>query len=310
MATLKDIALRCGVTPTVVSAVLNHRKGTVCCSEKKRRLIEKTAAELHYHVNIMARSIVQQRIPIVALMFHKKPVCNKIVDRYFSVTASELNFQLLQHNLESLLAFYRSEEEQISRFQSLVNTGLIGGVISNLIPESNAGFIRELQSSGVPYVLLGTPQIPAVALRIGLGMPAAPVRELIRHVHAKQCYLHRLIGGKHLLAFYRKGAPAEWNIPASPDLTENPDNLILSYGVEFYWMLKRCMKVANPAIVEEKDFEYLIPPGVPYLLSVGDDLSGRPARAAALLAGWMKRGIEPKPEVITLPMNKDFQLFS
>ncbi|MBE6374202.1 MAG: LacI family transcriptional regulator [Lentisphaerae bacterium] len=56
MATLKDIAALCGVTPTVVSAVLNHRKGTVSCSEKKRRLIEKTAAELHYHVNSMARS--------------------------------------------------------------------------------------------------------------------------------------------------------------------------------------------------------------------------------------------------------------
>ena len=309
MATLKDIALRCGVTPTVVSAVLNHRKGTVCCSEKKRRLIEKTAAELHYHVNIMARSIVQQRIPIVALMFHKLPSPEKFMERYFSATASELNFQLLQHNLESLLAFYRSEEEQISRFQSLVHTGLIGGVISNLIPESNAGFIRELQSSGVPYVLLGSPQIPAVAIRAGLEMPLAPVRKLLRHVNAQHCYLHRMFDGEHLLALHRKGSPPEWNIPVSPELTENPDNLILSYGVEFYWMLKQCMKVANPGIVEEKGFEYLIPPGVPYMLSVGDALVGRPARAAALLADWMKRGIVPPSEVITIPMHKDFQLF-
>jgi len=289
--------------------VLNHRKGTVSCSEKKRRLIEKTAAELHYHVNIMARSIVQQRIPIVALMFHKLPSPEKFMDRYFSATASELNFQLLQHNLESLLAFYRSEEEQISRFQSLVNTGLIGGVISNLIPESNAGFIRVLQASGVPYVLLGTPQISAVAIRTGLGLPSSPVRKLLRHVHAENCYLHRVFEGKHLLALYRKGSAPEWNIPVSPELTEDPDNLILSYGVEFYWMLKQCMKVANPAIVEEKGFEYLIPQGVPYMLSVGDALVGRPARASAILADWMKRGIVPPSEVITIPMHKDFQLF-
>ena len=309
MATLKDIAALCGVTPTVVSAVLNHRRGTICCSEKKRRLIEKTAAELHYHVNIMARSIVQQRIPIVALMFHRIQLHDKIMDRYFSATASDLNFQLLQHNLESLLAFYRSEEEQISRFQSLVHTGLIGGVISNLIPESNAGFVRALQSSGVPYVLLGTPQIPAVSIRVAHGMPPSLVQKLIRHAHAKDCYLHRMIGGEHLLALYRKGSQPAWNIPVSPELTENPDNLILSYGVEFYWMLKRCMKVANPGIVEEKGFEYLIPPGVPYMLSVGDALVGRPARAAAILADWMKRGIVPPSEVITIPMHKDFQLF-
>ena len=308
MATLKDIASRCGVTPTVVSAVLNHRKGTVSCSEKKRRLIEKTAAELHYHVNIMARSIVQQRIPIVALMFHKLPSPEKFMDRYFSATASELNFQLLQHNLESLLAFYRSEEEQISRFQSLVNTGLIGGVISNLIPESNAGFIRVLQASGVPYVLLGTPQISAVAIRTGLGLPSSPVRKLIRHVHAENCYLHRVFEGKHLLALYRKGSAPEWNIPVSPELTDNPDNLILSYGAEFYWKLRQCMTVANPAIVEEQGFEYMIPPGVPYLLAVDASPEGRPAKAAALLADWMKRGIVPPSEVITLSMHKDFQL--
>lgn len=309
MATLKDIAALCGVTPTVVSAVLNHRKGTVCCSEKKRRLIEKTAAELHYHVNIMARSIVQQRIPIVALMFHRIQLHDKIMDRYFSATASELNFQLLQHNLESLLAFYRSEEEQICRFQSLVHTGLIGGVISNLIPESNAGFIRALQSSGVPYVLLGTPQIPAVAIRVGHGMPLSPVRKLLRHVHAENCYLHRMFDGEHLLALHRKESPPEWNIPVSPELTENPDNLILSYGVEFYWKLRQCMTVANPAIVEEQGFEYLIPPGVPYLLATNTSSDGRPAKAAALLADWMKRGIVPQPEVITMPMRRDFQLF-
>jgi len=309
MATLKDIALRCGVTPTVVSAVLNHRNGTVCCSEKKRRLIEKTAAELHYHVNIMARSIVQQRIPIVALMFRKNQVRDKIMDRYFSATASELNFELLQYNLESLLAFYRSEEEQIGRFQSLVHTGLIGGVISNLIPDSNALFVQALQSSGIPYVLLGTPQIPAVALRVGHGMPTSLMRKLIRHVHAKNCYLHRKIDGEHLLALYQEEIPPAWDIPVTPELAGNPENLILSYGVEFYWKLKSAMKVANPAIIEEKGFEYLIPSGVPYLLSVGNSSAGRPARAAALLSDWMKHGIVPPSEVITLPSHRDYQLF-
>ncbi|MBQ9336612.1 MAG: LacI family DNA-binding transcriptional regulator [Lentisphaeria bacterium] len=309
MATLKDIAALCGVTPTVVSAVLNHRKGTICCSEKKRRQIEKTAAELQYHVNIMARSIVQQRIPIVALMFHRKQVRAQFMDRYFSSTASELNFQLLQHNLESLLAFYRSEEEQIERFQSLMQTGLIGGVISNLIPEKNAGFIRVLQASGVPYVLLGTPQIPAVALRVGHGIPWGPVQKLLRHVHAENCYLHRMFDGEHLLALHRKGRPPEWNIPVSPDLTEDPDNLILSYGAEFYWKLRQCMTVAKPAIVEERGFEYLIPQGVPCLFAVRAPSEGRPAKAAAMLTDWMKRGIVPPPQVITMPTRRGFQLF-
>ena len=37
--TLKDIADRCGVTPTVVSAVLNGRSGRISCSAEKRELI-------------------------------------------------------------------------------------------------------------------------------------------------------------------------------------------------------------------------------------------------------------------------------
>jgi len=200
-------AQRCGVTPTVVSAVLNHRNGTVCCSEEKRRLIEKTAAELQYRVNIMARSIVQQRIPIVALMFHKTQQRDKFTSRYFSVTASELNFQQLQYNLESLLAFYRSEEEQIERFQTLVRNGLVGGVISNLIPEHNAAFIRSLQASGIPHVLLGSPQLPAAAVRTEPGNLYPFVRRLLQHTQAKNGYLHRLLNGEHMLALCRAEIP-------------------------------------------------------------------------------------------------------
>lgn len=309
MTTLKDIALRCGVTPTVVSAVLNHRKGTVCCSEEKRRLIEKTAAELQYRGNIMARSMVQQRIPIAALMFHRPDSWGIAMDRYFSGTASDLNFQLLRHDLESLLAFYRDEEEQIRRFQFLVRTGLIGGVISNLIPGHNASFIRELQSSGVPYVLLGTPQIPAVACRIEEGLPPPLVRELLRHTHAKNFYLHRMDSGKHLLALYREGSPAEWDIPAAPELTEDPENLILSYGVDFYAELRHRMKVANPAVSERKGFEHLIPPGVPYLLISNENLLKRSLMAASLLADWMKHGVVPAPDTITIPMSGSVRLF-
>ena len=69
------------------------------------------------------------------------------------------------------------------------------------------------------------------------------------------------------------------------------------------------MTVANPAIVEEQGFEYMIPPGVPYLLAVDASPEGRPAKAAALLADWMKRGIVPPSKIVTLPMHKDFQLF-
>jgi len=69
------------------------------------------------------------------------------------------------------------------------------------------------------------------------------------------------------------------------------------------------MTIAAPAIAEEKGFEYLIPPGVPYLLAAGDFQQERPAKAAAILADWMKNGIAPAPQIITLPPHTDYQLF-
>ena len=55
--TLKDIATRCGVTPTIVSAVLNGRNDRITCSPAKRQQIQQVAKELDYQANFFARSI-------------------------------------------------------------------------------------------------------------------------------------------------------------------------------------------------------------------------------------------------------------
>ncbi|NLF93443.1 MAG: LacI family transcriptional regulator, partial [Oligosphaeraceae bacterium] len=177
--TICDIAERCGISPTVVSAVLNRPGARSRCSLETRALIEQTARELNYWPNLLAQSMVLRHVPVVALMLHKPQSSAYYGSRYFSTLAAALNFSLRERSLEILLSFYRNEDEQIERFRSLLSNGLIGGVISNLVPANNARFIRAVQESSLPYVVLGHPAVPALSLRDSIQI--FYYRELMEH---------------------------------------------------------------------------------------------------------------------------------
>jgi len=52
---LKDIADRCGVSATLVSAVLNRRHGRIGCSAALRSKILDVASSMDYHPNRLVR---------------------------------------------------------------------------------------------------------------------------------------------------------------------------------------------------------------------------------------------------------------
>ena len=115
--TLKDIADRCGVTPTVVSAVLNGRSGRISCSAEKRELILRTAKELDYQVNIFARSIKMKHVPIVGLMLHlSEDEASNGLSSYVNNCLTNMTFAFNKHHLEVLFIPYSTEKEQRKRF--------------------------------------------------------------------------------------------------------------------------------------------------------------------------------------------------
>ena len=289
--TLKDIARACGVTPTLVSAVVNGRLGKITCVPEKKRLILETARKLGYRPNVFARSMVKKAVPVAALMFNMTEANRLRGSGYFAQRAAALTFGLEKYQIESLLVFYRSEEEQIEKFDALRSKGLIGGVISNLIPGANMKFVPFLVGSGVPYVIMGRPRIPAVS--VSPEGRCAFVGQCLEHVGARRAFLYQemenvpvLFPWHDLPDYYRFDyAP----LVAEESVTADPENLIVFLGTDYF--LRSPLRCAHPFIAEEEQLEYLIPAGIPYALFRSSGSNSE--RAVQILAGWMLGGKAP-----------------
>ena len=295
--TIRDIAERCGVTPTVVSAVLNGAGRRSRCSAEKQELIQRTAGELNYRPNIFARSMVTRRVPVVLLMLHLDPRNVSYGSRYFAESVAEASRVLNENGLEIIVVMYRDQEEQIARFTDLLRKGIIGGVLCHIPPGKNREFIKILQESKLPYVLQGDAQIPAVSV-----VPKYVKTKQNLYLEAKERYgaekifMHQALAGQDVLFPYHD--VPDYNrfdyepVHPVPELTENPENMIVSLGYEYYLHLSSLMKIASPVVNERQEFEFLIPAGVPRLISETKmDCIGE---AAKLLVKWQIFGQEPE----------------
>jgi hypothetical protein len=158
VTTLKDIADVCQVTPTLVSAVLNNRKGTINCSRAKREFIIKTAEQLSYKANFFARSIKINHVPIVGLALHLEnrdstDQLSMFVNSCLAYITSALN----AHKIEVVFIPYFTEEEQLARLDNLWHCNMIGGVITNIIPDSHLRICKFLKQANLPYMIMGNP---------------------------------------------------------------------------------------------------------------------------------------------------------
>lgn len=302
--TIRDIAERCGVTPTVVSAVLNGGGRRSRCSAEKKSLILETAKELEYCPNLFARSMVTQKVPVAALMLQLDPdniICSS---RYFAESAAKASTVLNKNGLELTLVLYRDEEEQLARFNELMKKGLIGGLISNVAPGKNSRFVKALLESKLPYVLQGETSIEAVSV-----MPAPdPLAgrfylEAQKRYGAEKIYLHQMYGRTDVLFPYF--ADPDYNrfqyepVTAVPEITKDPGNMIVSLGHEYYLRLNSRMKIASPLVYEREEFEFMIPQGVPRLISRG--FLNCIEVAAEMLVQWLQHGEKPECKTHYIP---------
>lgn len=155
--TLKDIAARCGVTPTLVSAVLNGRRGPIGYTEKRRVEILRAAEEMGYHPNILARSMVSRRLPVIGVLLCADSVGADGDFDYFNTVFPRLTEKLNARGLEALFAPFRDEDEQLRRIEHLRECGLVGGIVTNLKAHQHDRVAGKLSAYGMPYMILGNP---------------------------------------------------------------------------------------------------------------------------------------------------------
>jgi|GEM_PF-4684123 hypothetical protein len=156
--TIIDVAKEVGKSYQTVSRALNNHPKI---SEKTRRMIHDAANRLGYSPNLLARSMVEKKsVPVVGIMLTQPSgkIPNDDYLRYFSMTLPALTSRLNHYELEALFIPFIDEEQQIRRLKKLYTQGLLGGVISGILPNSNREFCAYLEESGIPHMILGHPE--------------------------------------------------------------------------------------------------------------------------------------------------------
>lgn len=145
---IKDVAERCGLSPTAVSQVLNNK--SIRITEEKRALILQTAKELEYRPNLMSKSLVTQRSRMIGLLIPN------IYDVFFSELSQFLISDFGKKGYTIVIGVTDKkvdmEEFYLYRF---IDYGVEGVIIARAYDESDQSYTHLtgiLKSYEIPYL--------------------------------------------------------------------------------------------------------------------------------------------------------------
>jgi LacI family transcriptional regulator len=145
LATIKDIARRVGVSPSVVSRALNNKYGV---KEATRQAIAEAAKEMGYHPNVAARSLVTRRSQTIGVIIPdiSEPFYSRVI-KGMQYIADEAGYTLLFSNsYESL--------EQSKVVQKMVDGQRVDGLIIVGSSRAERDYISSLTAKGTPFVVI------------------------------------------------------------------------------------------------------------------------------------------------------------
>ena len=139
--TLKDVAIRAGVSTSAVSRTFTDGASV---SEKMRRKVEKAASDLRYSPNALASSLTTGRTKLIGLVsnnFHN-PIFLQVFDLFTR--------KLQDKGLRPLLMNLSDEQDAMTSVRRLQQYSVDGVIVasSTLPPE----FSRAFRDAGVPVV--------------------------------------------------------------------------------------------------------------------------------------------------------------
>ncbi|MDR0396796.1 MAG: LacI family transcriptional regulator [Oscillospiraceae bacterium] len=144
MVTLKDIAVKAGVSKTTVSNVLNGNLAKV--SPCKAKLIQELIAEYGYVPNQTARSLSNKSSRIISLIVYADRDKNVLSDPYIALFAGELLRQLQKRGYFGMI---RATNEYADILQNLNAWNAQGVIFFGTLDKD----IREMQDrTGIPFV--------------------------------------------------------------------------------------------------------------------------------------------------------------
>ncbi len=275
--------------------VLNNREGKIFCTPERREEIQRVAAEMNYRPNLLARSMVSQRSLVVGVMlnvdatdFETRP------SSYFNNLFPALTFALNEENMEVLFVPYRNEEDQLRRLDRLVGNGIVGGIITNLIPLSYDHIASRLTELRLPYMILGYPH--GYDCHCVFRAENYYWREPYEQRHGiRRSYL--LTDVKNELKLFPFPFPESYMWLASPialtdQILADDSNLIICSGIHVYRRLP--CRPRHVIITEILDFRDEVPADVPAVFIKFSRRSDIISLVTRNVVDWMQTGQEPE----------------
>ncbi|MCA9884479.1 MAG: LacI family DNA-binding transcriptional regulator [Anaerolineae bacterium] len=155
--TISAIAELAGVSKATVSRVLN---GYPHISQELREQVEAIIAETGYQPNQVARSLASDRSNIIGLVIPKGTDA-VFLDPYFPALTNGITQVSNNNSLTLALFIFHSEQEGHDTIKSIVNTGLLDGLILTTdrvtLDRTTDPFVPQLIERDMPFVMIGRP---------------------------------------------------------------------------------------------------------------------------------------------------------
>jgi len=186
MITMRDIAVRAGVSRSTVSFVLNDKHSAMGVNEDTRRRVLEVASELGYRRNELARAVVTGKNRVFGFVVPGFGLESEVVSRILAGVMDEAE---ARHYAVQVIRLARPDDEIIRRCVELRPTGLL---CIQTGPETLRHLRQEVSRFGIPIAVLdSSPQLEGGS-RV-LSDDLAGCRQAIDHLadlgHARIAYV-------------------------------------------------------------------------------------------------------------------------
>lgn len=144
---LKDIAIKVGVSTSLVSYVLNNKYKENRVSEDTANIIRKAAKELNYFPNLNARSLKTNRSRTIGL------IVADISNPFFSNLARTIEDEAYANNYTVIFGSSDENQDKFKRVLDFLSTRQVDGFII-ASPEDSRETVIGIKDSNIPLVLI------------------------------------------------------------------------------------------------------------------------------------------------------------
>jgi len=285
---LKEISQKCGVSSALVSSVLSGRKSANRCSRETSEKIIACAKELGYTPNILAQAIATGKSPIILFSLSENETWEKGADFYLNDLILAGSKRFAEEGLYVLYMSYRTVEEQFEQIQKSVRSGMVSGVVTNLLnPKGSKLLYDYMLECQYPAVFLGFPDSDKV---VSVGVDNQPV-DVFLSEYAKKKGFRRGIqvseGPED-----RKFIVHPERVPFELSLLDDPGNLFFAAGfLNYTKILKKMPGIDKTRLVLLEDTRFytgglrsiLIPSAQPSVIE----------QTCRILSAWCREGEAP-----------------